>query len=116
MTRTAVLVFAVVLTAAAPSLTAQEPELRLDDEAAAAEADRRKASEEAEASKKAAEMAREIGFIEYYLDLERLRYGERLQATIDETVAAFGLKSSLAVADIWTDRFLPPAADRKLKA
>lgn len=40
----------------------------------------------------------------------------RLQATIDETVAAFGLKSSLAVADIWTDRFLPNAADRKLKA
>ncbi len=40
----------------------------------------------------------------------------RLQATIDETVAAFGLKSSLAVADIWTDRFLPAAADRKLKA
>lgn len=40
----------------------------------------------------------------------------RLQATIDETVAAFGLKSSLAVADIWTDRFLPTAADRKLKA
>ncbi len=40
----------------------------------------------------------------------------RLQATIDETVAAFGLKSSLAVADIWTDRFLPVASDRKLKA
>ena len=40
----------------------------------------------------------------------------RMQATIDETVAAFGLKSSLAVADIWTDRFLPTAADRKLKA
>jgi len=40
----------------------------------------------------------------------------RLQATIDETVAAFGLKSSLAVADIWADRFLPTAADRKLKA
>ncbi|MES2529653.1 MAG: ABC transporter substrate-binding protein [Pseudomonadota bacterium] len=40
----------------------------------------------------------------------------RLQATIDETVAAFGLKSSPAVADIWTDRFLPSAADRKLKA
>ncbi|MBU0827478.1 MAG: ABC transporter substrate-binding protein [Gammaproteobacteria bacterium] len=40
----------------------------------------------------------------------------RLQATIDETVAAFGLKSSLAAADIWTDRFLPNAADRKLKA
>ena len=40
----------------------------------------------------------------------------RLQATIDETVAAFGLKSSPAVADIWTDRFLPSAADRKMKA
>lgn len=40
----------------------------------------------------------------------------RLQATIDETVAAFGLKSSLAVPDIWTDRFLPAPADRKLKA
>ena len=40
----------------------------------------------------------------------------RLQATIDETVAAFGLKSSLAVADIWTERFLPTAADRKLKS
>lgn len=41
---------------------------------------------------------------------------ERLQATIDETVAAFGLKSSPTVADIWTDRFLPTAAERKLKA
>lgn len=41
---------------------------------------------------------------------------ERLQATIDETVAAFGLKSTPSVADIWTDRFLPAAADRKLKA
>ncbi|XAH25386.1 ABC transporter substrate-binding protein [Xylophilus sp. GW821-FHT01B05] len=40
----------------------------------------------------------------------------RLQATIDETVAAFGLKGTLAVADMWTDRFLPAAADRKLKA
>jgi len=40
----------------------------------------------------------------------------RLQATIDETVGAFGLKSSPAVADLWTERFLPPAADRKLKA
>ncbi|HEY0864043.1 MAG TPA: histidine kinase [Lacunisphaera sp.] len=28
-------------------------------------------------------LAREIGFIEYYLDLERLRFGERLQATIE---------------------------------
>lgn len=40
----------------------------------------------------------------------------RLQATIDETAGAFGLKSSPAVADIWTERFLPAAADRKLKA
>jgi len=40
----------------------------------------------------------------------------RLQATIDETVAAFGLKSAPAVADIWTDRFLPSAADRRLRA
>lgn len=41
---------------------------------------------------------------------------ERLQATLDETVAAFGLKPGLTVADMWTDRFLPSAADRKLKA
>ncbi|KQM68672.1 ABC transporter substrate-binding protein [Xylophilus sp. Leaf220] len=40
----------------------------------------------------------------------------RMQATIDETVAAFGLKASPAVADIWTDRFLPAPADRQLKA
>lgn len=40
----------------------------------------------------------------------------RLQATIDETVTAFGLKASPPVADIWTDRFLPTAAGRKLKA
>lgn len=40
----------------------------------------------------------------------------RLQATIDETVAAFGLKSAPAVAEFWTDRFLPAAADRQLKA
>lgn len=41
---------------------------------------------------------------------------ERLQATIDETVSAFGLKASPSVADCWTDRFLPAAADRKLLA
>ncbi len=41
---------------------------------------------------------------------------DRLQATIDETVAAFGLKGSLKVDDIWSDKFLPSAADRKLKA
>jgi NitT/TauT family transport system substrate-binding protein len=40
----------------------------------------------------------------------------RLQATIDETVDAFGLKSKPALADFWTDRFLPSATDRKLKA
>ncbi|MDA7416271.1 ABC transporter substrate-binding protein [Xenophilus arseniciresistens] len=40
---------------------------------------------------------------------------ERLQATIDETVGAFNLKSSLAVAQIWTDRFLPAPAERALK-
>lgn len=40
----------------------------------------------------------------------------RLQGTIDETVAAFNLKSSPTVADFWTDRFLPAAADRKVKA
>ncbi len=40
---------------------------------------------------------------------------ERLQATIDETVAAFGMTGAPAVADFWTDRFLPAAADRALK-
>jgi NitT/TauT family transport system substrate-binding protein len=40
----------------------------------------------------------------------------RLQATIDETVVAFGLKSGPPVADFWTDKFLPASADRKLKA
>lgn len=39
----------------------------------------------------------------------------RLQATIDETVAAFGLKSAPSVADFWTDKFLPAAGLRKLK-
>jgi NitT/TauT family transport system substrate-binding protein len=40
---------------------------------------------------------------------------ERMQATIDETIAAFGIKPGITVADIWTDRFLPSAAERKLK-
>lgn len=40
----------------------------------------------------------------------------RLQATIDETVAAFGLKSTPSVADFFSDRFLPSAPDRQLKA
>jgi NitT/TauT family transport system substrate-binding protein len=41
---------------------------------------------------------------------------QRMQATIDETVAAFGLKPGVTVADIWTDRFLPAAADRTVRA
>ncbi len=40
----------------------------------------------------------------------------RLQATLDETISALGLKPGLTVADIWTDKFLPSAAERKLKA
>ncbi len=40
----------------------------------------------------------------------------RLQATIDETVTAFGLKSAPTLADFWTDKFLPSAADRQVKA
>lgn len=40
----------------------------------------------------------------------------RLQATIDETVAAFGLKSTPTVADFFSDKFLPSATDRQLKA
>ncbi|MGJ7490847.1 ABC transporter substrate-binding protein [Variovorax sp. ZT4R33] len=40
----------------------------------------------------------------------------RLQATIDETVAAFGLKSMPTVPDFFADKFLPSAADRQLKA
>ncbi len=40
----------------------------------------------------------------------------RLQATIDETVAAFALKSAPTVAEFWTDKFLPAPGDRKLKA
>lgn len=41
---------------------------------------------------------------------------ERLSATIAETADAFTLKTRPVVADIWTDRFLPPAAERQLKA
>ncbi len=40
----------------------------------------------------------------------------RLQGTIDETVGAFGLKSSPTIAEFWSDKFLPSANDRKLKA
>ena len=41
---------------------------------------------------------------------------DRLKASIDETVGAFDLKSTPTVDNIWTDRFLPPAADRRLKS
>ena len=41
---------------------------------------------------------------------------ERVQATIDETLQAFGLPAGLRAEDIWTDAFLPPAAARKLRA
>lgn len=41
---------------------------------------------------------------------------ERLQATLEETIGAFGLDSKLTVADIWTDRFLPSPEKRRLKA
>jgi NitT/TauT family transport system substrate-binding protein len=40
----------------------------------------------------------------------------RMQDTLDETFGAFNLKGSLSVADIWTDRFLPATADRRLRA
>jgi hypothetical protein len=41
-------------------------------------------------------------------------FGSNRRPTIDETVAAFGLKGTLAPADIWTERFQPGAADRRL--
>ncbi|GAA5234037.1 ABC transporter substrate-binding protein [Verticiella sediminum] len=40
---------------------------------------------------------------------------ERVQATIDETVDAFGLQAGLGVADIWNDAFLPPLEARMLR-
>ena len=41
---------------------------------------------------------------------------ERLRATIEETTTAFNLTGTLTPADIFTDRFLAPAADRALRA
>lgn len=38
----------------------------------------------------------------------------RMQETIDEVAAAQPLPRKLTAADIWTDRFLPPVAERKL--
>ncbi|MBN8492807.1 MAG: ABC transporter substrate-binding protein [Burkholderiales bacterium] len=40
----------------------------------------------------------------------------RLQATLDETVAAFNLKPGATVASLWSDKFLPPLAERSIKA
>jgi NitT/TauT family transport system substrate-binding protein len=40
----------------------------------------------------------------------------RIAATIEETLTAFGLQGSLTPADVFTDRFLPPAADRAIRA
>jgi len=38
----------------------------------------------------------------------------RIQETIDAVDAAQPLPRKLTAADVWTDRFLPPAAERKL--
>jgi NitT/TauT family transport system substrate-binding protein len=40
----------------------------------------------------------------------------RLQATIDETVAAFNLKTGMTANDFWSDKFLPASSIRKIKA
>lgn len=39
---------------------------------------------------------------------------QRLETTIQQTVQGFGLKSNPKVADIFTDEFLPPLADRQV--
>lgn len=39
----------------------------------------------------------------------------RVAATIEETISAFGLQGTLAPEDVFTDRFLPGAADRALR-
>lgn len=39
----------------------------------------------------------------------------RIAATIEETIAAFNLQGSLAPEEVFTDRFLAPAADRALR-
>lgn len=40
----------------------------------------------------------------------------RIQATVDETVGAFGLPSALGLEQVWTDAFLPAASERRLRA
>ncbi len=39
----------------------------------------------------------------------------RVQATIEETITAFGLQGTLAPEEVFTDRFLPAGADRALR-
>lgn len=39
---------------------------------------------------------------------------KKLQYTIDATAAAYGLKSKPAASDVYTDKFLPPLAERQL--
>lgn len=41
---------------------------------------------------------------------------ERLRATVEETTTAFNLAGTLVPANIFTDRFMAPAADRALRA
>jgi NitT/TauT family transport system substrate-binding protein len=40
----------------------------------------------------------------------------RIRATIEETISAFGLQGSLAPEDVFTDRFLAPPADRRIRS
>jgi NitT/TauT family transport system substrate-binding protein len=40
----------------------------------------------------------------------------RLQATIDETISAFNLKSGMTTNDFWSDKFLASTSIRKLRA
>jgi NitT/TauT family transport system substrate-binding protein len=39
----------------------------------------------------------------------------RLKKTIDSVVSAFGLKSTPAPEDVYTDKYLPPLAERKVQ-
>jgi NitT/TauT family transport system substrate-binding protein len=36
----------------------------------------------------------------------------RVQSTIDAVAAAYKIQTAPKVADVWTDKFLPPAAER----
>ena len=39
---------------------------------------------------------------------------ERLKKTIDSVVSAFGLPNAPTAAEVYTDKFLPPLAERKV--